>query len=260
MNPNSKMPHDQTRRRLLLTRSDLQAEEMVEALASVGISCVSEPMLSIWHVRKLETHTVEPASALVFTSANGVDAFMGQGGSARGKVIYAVGPQTAGRLAAHGVHTVHTASGDAASLLQLIYSTWRPGDGSIVHVSGEDISCDIAAELRQWGYRARRTIVYVAVPSTSISTATLDGLRNSTFFGAVFLSCRAAEVFCSLLDKTADIRAEGMTAYCLSRSVSEAVSSRAFQHLRWASCPTRGGLVQLLANHWQATRADTARP
>ncbi|KQZ46633.1 hypothetical protein ASD54_21690 [Rhizobium sp. Root149] len=260
MDLSSRPPRDQKMRRLLLTRSDLQAGEMVESLASMGIFCVSEPMLSIQHVRQVEAEALEPAAALAFTSANGVDAFIGQGGSPAGKVIYAVGPETAGRLAAHGAQSVLAGTGDAASLLRLICSTWRPADGMIVHVSGRDISCDIAAELRQWGYRSRRTVVYAAVPSASISRSTLEGLHNNAFSGVIFLSRRAAEVFCSLVERNAEISIDGLTAFCLSKSVSEAVNPGVFEQLKWASHPTRGGLVELLASKVQAAKATWTGP
>lgn len=135
------------------------------------------------------------AAALVFTSANGVDAFIRQSGQFGSKAIYAVGPQTAERLVAQGARSLLAGAGDAASLLKLIHSTWRPTDGKIVHISGKHVSSDIATELAQCGYQSSRLVAYSAVPATSISCSTLEELRSNAFDGVVFLSRRTAQIF-----------------------------------------------------------------
>jgi uroporphyrinogen-III synthase len=244
----SNAPRDEATFRVLLTRSDLQTEGIVNSLATLGIACVSEPMLTIQDVVLPEVAHCNTA-ALVFTSANGVDAFVRQSGQLRSKALYAVGPQTADRLVAHGAQSFHSGEGDAASLLKLIYSTWRPTDGKIVHISGEHVSTDLAIELSRCGYQSARLVGYSAVPATKISNSTLEELHNNAFDGVVFMSRRAARTFCSFPEVTVRIAARRLAAFCMSKAISDTILPGLFHQNKFALSPTRSALLQLLTEH-----------
>lgn len=239
--------YHRSRGSLLLTRSDRQAVEMADALATIGFDCVKEPMLIIRDVcfsREIATN----AAALVFTSANGVDAFMNQGGRLGDRTLYAVGDQTAARLRDHGARSVLTGDGEGASLLRLIYSTWKPSSGRIVHVSGTHLSWDIASELEHGGYVTSRLVTYAAEPARSLSRTTVEALRNNEIVGVLLLSRRAAQTFCAL----PEIRQAGglvhrVVAYCFSGKIAEVVPEGLFRAVRYASDPTREALLRLIS-------------
>lgn len=241
----SNAPRDAMPFRVLLTRSDMQAEEMVNSLSTVGIVCVSAPMLKIRDAM-LPEKVVRDAAAFAFTSPNGVDAFVRQGGKLGTRTLFAVGPQTAQRLLVYGGQSIHAGAGDAASLLKVICSAWRPVDGKIVHISGQHVSSDIGAQLAQRGYQSSRCVAYSAVTATKISNSVLEGLRKNAFNGVIFLSRRAAQTFCTLLKQAGAMDAKGPTAFCLSNAISEAIEPGIFSKRRYAANPTRTALVDLL--------------
>lgn len=238
---------EQIRGCLLLTRSDRQAFALASTLAATGYDCLEEPMLRI-RCRSFDVNVPAEAAGLVFTSANAVDAFVSQGGIFGDRTLYAVGPQTAARLKMHSKRAVLTGDGDGTSLLRLIYSTWKPSSGKIVHVCGTHLSCDIAAELSQWGYAASSTVTYVAEPASSLSPRAIEALRRNAVRGIVFLSRRAAETFCALPEiGTGSVRMAGVTAFCFSEIIADAVSEGVFQNVRFASHPSREALLELVS-------------
>ncbi|WP_210190718.1 uroporphyrinogen-III synthase [Agrobacterium tumefaciens] len=220
---------------------------MSSAFAAAGHECLEEPMLRIrW--MSFDRAAIADATALVFTSANGVDAFVGQGGVLGQRMLYAVGSQTAARLTGHAARPVFIGDGDATSLLRLIYSTWKPASGKIVHVCGTHLSCNIAAELGQWGYATDRAVVYVAEPLQALTQRAIEALRRCAVDGIVFLSRRATETFCALPQvRAGSLTLNDVTAFCISENVADAVTPGIFRHVSSASHPTRAALLRLLS-------------
>jgi len=235
--------HYAQRPKLLLTQSAPHAHGTVEALAGIGVSYLVEPML-VTRDLPIDRDEAADAAALVFTSANGVEAFLRQGRIGDNVRLYAVGPQTAACLAQRGYRDAVVGEGDADSLLRLIFSTWRPTDGKIVHVSGKHVKSDIALELRSWGYKASRTISYVADQVEDVSETTLDAFRSGSLLGVVFVSRRAAKAFCAIAE-VQDVLGHKPCrfAFCLSEYIAGGIDERLFSDILWSVRPTREALV-----------------
>ena len=102
-------------KRILVTRPRAQAPELVDRLAALGSEAIEAPAIRIVPPNDMQPLDDACAAAasfdwIVFTSANGVDAFVeraaahGPGARALAEVrICAIGPATAARIARHGL-------------------------------------------------------------------------------------------------------------------------------------------------------------
>ena len=102
-------------KRILVTRPRAQAPELVDRLAALGAEAIEAPAIRIVPPNDMQPLDDACAAAasfdwIVFTSANGVDAFVeraaahGPGARALAGVrICAIGPATAARIARHGL-------------------------------------------------------------------------------------------------------------------------------------------------------------
>ncbi len=102
-------------KRILVTRPHAQAPELAERLAALGAEAIEAPAIRIVPPNDMQPLDDACAAAasfdwIVFTSANGVDAFVeraaahGPGARAlEGVRICAIGPATAARIARHGL-------------------------------------------------------------------------------------------------------------------------------------------------------------
>lgn len=233
-----------SKKQLLTTRPAAQAGPFAAELAGIGVVAINQPIITVKAARWSASDSI--GAALVFTSANGVVHFAGQGGSLSGRVLFSVGPDTTAQLLEMGAERVLTAEGNADSLIVLIRQNWQPWFGPVVHVGSTVLSVDVAAELRGLGYKARRLTVYDASPVGDFSPSVCKMLAGNAFDGVVLMSRRTAEFF------SRSVTSQGLTQpirrirlFCLSPNVAQAVSS-ASDRLVVASSPTRCGMIEAI--------------
>jgi uroporphyrinogen-III synthase len=141
---------------LLLTRPAPQAEAFAADLAvrlPGRFRVVHAPSIAIVPTGTLpDLHDV---SALAFTSAAGVRAYLEAGG-APSLPAYCVGRETAAAAAEAGF-AARSADGDAAALAALIV---RERPGAVLHLRGRHAAADLATMLVAQGVPARSSILY----------------------------------------------------------------------------------------------------
>ncbi|MDE3079952.1 MAG: uroporphyrinogen-III synthase [Paracoccaceae bacterium] len=158
---------------LLMTRPNAQSARFAEELAEMGLrtDAVISPLLEI--VSEPAGIDLRGVAALVFTSANGVRAYLDHS-DRRDLPAFCVGGQTAAAAQAGGLRA-RSAEGDLSDLARLLRGT----SGPVLHLHGEHVSGDLAALLGHEGPRVLSRVVYrqIARPLTPEARAALGGAR-----------------------------------------------------------------------------------
>ena len=248
-------PNGMTIPRAIVTRPEPDGAAFARKAAAAGLKPILSPVLEIIH-RKASIDLRE-VGALAFTSANGIRAFAGVEIGARGLPAFAVGRQTASAARTAGFSPIE-ADGDVVSLGTTITAAARARDfeGVVLHICGSDRAGDLAALLRQNGVRARRAVLYDAVPLAAMAPDAIGALRATppaewvVFFsprsvGAFLEQARAA----GLADRLAGVRAA-----CLSPAVAEAAVGAHFAAIETAAARSAEALLELMTGTLLAPR------
>lgn len=181
--------------------------------------------------------------ALLVTSGNGA---LGAArlGLHRDLPVLAVGDGTAQAALEAGFTAVTPASGDAASLVDLVARACRPEDGPLIWVSGEAVSTDLVATLGPLGYTVIRRIAYRTVMASTLPSAVVAGLRGGAMEGVLFFSPRSAEAFARLAQGLElETACATVSAYCLSDQIARKASKLAWHTIHVAGAPTKAALI-----------------
>lgn len=235
--------------RILVTRPAAAAATLAARLTAAGHEAIPEPLLTI--VRDPDAGerlapALDGAQAVLFTSANGVDAFAAAT-PRRDFPVFAVGDASARAARAAGFAAVESAGGDVASLATLVAMRLRPEGGPLVHGSGHDVAGDLAGALAAAGFTVRAVALYRAEPVAELSPVTVAALRAGRLDAALFFSPRTASSFVRLA-AAAGLQAAcaGMAAVALSPAVAAALGALAWRRLAVASEPTETALLEAL--------------
>lgn len=232
--------------RLLVTRPQPAAAALAIRLAARGHEVTIEPMIAIRPEPDAAAHLAEAlagAQAVLFTSANGVEAFAAAT-SRRDLRAFAVGDATARAADAAGFAAVESAGGNVDDLARLVMDQLRPENGPLVHGRGEDVAGDLAGVLGTGGFTVRPVALYRAEPATMLSPAVAAAIRARALDAALFFSPRTASSFVRLA--AADGLQEdcaSMAAAALSPAVAAALEPLRWRRLEIAEAPTEAALL-----------------
>ncbi|MDA0239379.1 MAG: uroporphyrinogen-III synthase, partial [Proteobacteria bacterium] len=230
--------------RVLVTRPEADSGALLNELQTLGVEGVLEPLLSVEN-RAPPPIEFSEFQAILLTSANGARAMAGIEGG-RNLPVYAVGEATAAAAREAGFETVDVAGGDVDALFQRIKERIDAKAGALLHPAGTTVAGDLAADLVEDGYDYRRVNLYDAVAASKLSRSTVQAIKKGEISGVVLYSPRTAEVFVSLIRKARLIRAvKGLTAYCLSPTVTETAQKLDWQEIHVATEPTQAAFLRL---------------
>ncbi|SNR50492.1 uroporphyrinogen-III synthase [Puniceibacterium sediminis] len=184
----------QTRPILLLTRPRAASEAFIAALRKAGENRF-EPVIS--PLIGVETCGVLPDMTryigLIFTSANGVAAYVALGGPID-RQCYVVGAATAAAARGAGFDPL-SADGDAAALVELILGL--PADGPLLHLRGTHATGNIAETLSLSGIETRKAVIYDQ-PLLDLTDSACDALNGTAPVIVPLFSPRSAARFSEL--------------------------------------------------------------
>lgn len=236
-------------RRVLITRPEADAESLTESLRQRGWQPVLAPLLSlVWS--EGPPLGLAGTQALLFTSANGVRAFVRRNRE-RDLPVFAVGDATARMARASGFAAVTSAAGDVESLAATVAAHCRPEAGALRHGTGSVVAGDLAGRLGGQGFTVIRDVLYTAQTATALPPEAVAALNAGTLHGAVFFSPRTAHAFVSLARAAGvDAACGRLVAFCLSPAVAQAVAGPAdhpcpWQAIRTAAHPDQAALLAL---------------
>ena len=228
---------------VVITRPRDEAGRLARQLEARGYEPLIEPILEIVSL-DVALPQLDPYSALVFTSANGVRAFAALS-SQRDLPAYAVGSGTAAVLREAGFRTVRDAAGDAAGLADLIHRTRQCGP--VLHLSGRAVARDLGSLLAPAGIRVDRVALYDAQPAAALSQDLTQALYACTVGNVLFFSARTATIFGTLVSEAGLGQMVGsVTACCLSGQVAAAAACLFWKRVAVAELPTTEALLALL--------------
>ncbi len=231
--------------RWLITRPEQGGQATVAALTARGHEAVLAPVLT---VEAVDAGTMDLAhtQALLFTSANGVDAFA-RSCAERGHAVLAVGGATAAAARSAGFERVESADGDGRDLARLAASSLSPDAGAVLHASGEIGGETLREALASAGFRVRRAVVYRTVAVPRLPPPAVRALEENALTGVCFFSPRTARVFGSLAAEAGVRRCLGrLAALCLSPAVAHQVDPRYWASVRSSDRPDSEALLRLI--------------
>ncbi len=191
----NKHPH---RNKILITRPEQDAKTLSRKLKELGYEPILLPMMKINFTT--ETLNLENIDRLIFTSANGVRAFVNQldKNTPWQLPVYAVGEKTAGTLKSFGFKHIFTAQGNAEKLYQLILSH-APKTQFLYHARASNHPHKLAERLEKQGFQVRKQNLYHTVERTNLPKDFIDLLPQLK--AIMLFSPRTAKVFLQLLQK-----------------------------------------------------------
>lgn len=228
-------------KRVLITRPEPGATETADRIIALGYAPIIAPVLSII---TRDVRAPNHAAATLLTSQNAVASCPP---CLHDRPVFAVGTATAKRATEAGFKHVFNANGDANSLARLVADTLSPAEGRLFLPTGQGQGTDLAASLRQRGYRIVRRVAYQAVGVSVLPEPAAICLRQHQLAAAMFFSGDTARHFVRLLrattlsDAVRDIEAV---------SISERAAV-ALRHLPWrrisvAAKPNQEAMLALL--------------
>ena len=206
---------------MLITRPEPDAASFAALCEGHGLTAIAAPIMTI--ISEARPIDLKGASALAFTSANGVRAFS-DNSTARQMPVFAVGAATgeAARLA--GFTDIHIAGGDVENLTALIEKDRGALAGDVLHIAGAQRAGDLVGALSRRGVSARRETLYEARAADALPQNALIAIRQTPPVDwAAFFSPRTARLFVALVEKAGlEDRLCHIRAACLSDAVAEA--------------------------------------
>jgi uroporphyrinogen III methyltransferase / synthase len=262
-------------RRVLVTRSREQAGELVEMLEDLGAETIEAPTIRI--VPPADHAPLDAAVAdaggfdwIVFTSANGVEAFMrrllagpGDVRSLKGPRLCAIGPATADRLGSYGIKVdLMPIEYRAEAILEALGSAADLA-GARVLLPRADIAREVLAdELRKAGALVTEVAAYRTIRETLTRSDDPD-IYKMLLEGAIdvvmFTSASTVRNFAEGIgeEQAADLLRQTVVA-CIGPVTAEA-AQRLHIHARvMPSDYTIPALVQAIVDYYQDQGAEAA--
>lgn len=227
-----------TRPVLLLTRPRSGSEAFLNALpqdAQDHVECIISPLMEIEMTGTLPD--IGAFDGVIFTSANGVEAFRKHGGRAKSQRAIAVGDQTAQAADALGFRTL-TAGGNAERLIAFVKEQGLIGP--LLHIRGQIAVGDIAKNLTDASVPTKEAVLYQQVlqPLNAEATAALSQDRQVI---APLFSPRTAR---HLVAESPDGARYDVAA--ISRAVADEVPEDVRRTCRIAEHPNRDAMLRLV--------------
>lgn len=230
---------------VMITRPKGPDEVLADRLADLGYVPVCEPLLRIHLDPKLID--CSGVQAVVFTSANAVASFC-KTNTDHGFAAFAVGHATAKVARLNKFSVVYQGTKGAEALIAEILDICSPEMGEILHVSGDEVKINIARALQEFGFKARREVVYRAEPVKKFSEPGFEALKKGTIDAVIFFSPRTGQNFANLIRNA---QMEGvcrtLRAFCFSKPVAAELNCLAWKDVIIAREPSTDSLVAALS-------------
>ena len=235
--------------RLLVTRPQEDGERAAATLRARRHAVILAPLL------RIEPVAAEfgrgPFAAVLTTSANAVRAVAAHGRieELRGVPLYTVGRRSAEAAKSAVFAIVQSADGDAHDLVEIVGRELMGAAAPVLYLAAEDRTVDLGTELARHGLNTRTAIVYRANAAERLPPEAEQALAAGELEGVLHYSRRSAATFVRCADATGlHERALGLLHFCLSAQVAEPLLAAGAAHVRIASKPEEGALLQLIAS------------
>lgn len=233
---------------ILVTRPEPDALKLKARLEALDNGVVVEPLMSVEFVDD-EPVDLSEAQAIIATSRNALRALKHQRSHtvAAKLPIFAVGPGTADEARKLGFEIIITGAGHARDLVPQIIATLDPQSGMLVHLAGDTLAFDMAAELAEHGFRVEQPVVYRMAAAKSLKPQTIAAIYDGDLDAVMLLSPRTADIWVSLVKKHGiEDAARGMRHLCLSPAVARRLAPLKPSRVDAAERPTLDEMLALV--------------
>ena len=232
--------------KIWITRPTEDSSHLFKTLTDKGYDVFVEPLLDItYNEVKIDT---ENCQAIVFTSANGVRAYIHNKGTTD-LPVYAVGDATATEAKKAGFKIIHISQGDVVFLSETIKEHAKPKDGALYHGAGSVVAKDLSALLSAHKYVVKRQTLYEAVPAVCISRTVCNHLKKGFISGVVLMSPRTADIFVrTVRTQKLDNYLENVIVFSLSDAVADKLRSLDCKVVV-ANDPTQSDVISLIEEY-----------
>ena len=174
---------------VLITRPEIDAKSTAIAVQEKGYEVFCQSFLEVIYHDDLISD-LEKYSALIFTSINGVRAYV-QNIQNRDLPVFTVGDRTQAEVRQAGFKQVKSASGNVDNLIKLLSE--EASKKPYLYVRGEYVTRAIKEALPN--VRIEEKILYHTEIKEEIDTECVDLIRGGGFSDALFFSKRTAQAF-----------------------------------------------------------------
>ena len=237
---------------VLVTRPQPDAATTAASLRALGFDAVAAPMLR-FEAFGFADEPETPYGGIIVTSVNAVRAVEAQlANSPLLKLpLFAVGERTASAARAAGFSKVLSADGDAAALRDLVVESAKAKKlkkkSPLLYLAGEEISRDLAGELREQGFEVVTHIAYRMVPARSLPGEVVEGFAAGRIEAVLHYSRRSARAFVEAARAGGvEISALALPQCCLSGAVAEIVREAGATQVTVAARPDENALFEAL--------------
>lgn len=240
---------------VLVTRPEPDGIKLVGLLKSRGHDALAAPLTAFAPVA-LEQDALEGVTGLVATSRNALRALVGTDALevARGLTVFTVGAATAEEARRMGFARVVKGPGTAADLVPLIASLVEPSDDFLLHLAGEHLAVDLAAELESIGVRVDTRTVYRMEAATALPASVVRAIDAGAVGAVMLMSPRAASIWSRLAVRHNLAEAlRHILHLCISGAVADRIAPLGRIEVKIARRPTLEemlALVERAAARW----------
>jgi uroporphyrinogen-III synthase len=232
--------------RLLLTRPEADAQRTAKALRTLGHEAIIAPLLRIAVTANAKIGS-GPWAAILITSANAAHAIATHTAVTQFQAlpVFTVGQRSAQAMAAAGFADVSSADGGVAELAHLAAARVNPG-ASLLYLTGEDRSGDLASDLGARGFDVQTAVIYRAVAAASLPRVAAEALASG-IDGVLHFSRRSAEAYVAAARGTNMLAAAlKPVQYCISVQVAEPLSRAGAADTRAAAESSETALIAMI--------------
>ncbi|MBV8916806.1 uroporphyrinogen-III synthase [Bradyrhizobium sp.] len=236
---------------VLVTRPYPDSESTAAVLRARGLEPLLAPVLRFEAV-PLPAGFDADAAAVLVTSANALRAVEPQlKGHALSKLpLFAVGEHSATAARRAGFEKVFSADGDGAALRDLVLGhirAKRVKAGPLLHLSGETIAHDLAAELGAHGIEVTSRIVYRMVAMDRLPEAVRTAFAAGQIEAVLHYSARSAAAFLQAARADGiEISALAVAQCCISAAVARVLREAGAARVMVAGAPNETALLSAL--------------
>lgn len=237
---------------VLVTRPHPDDEATATALRAKGFEVMLAPMLRF---EPVAFHDDEDAryGAVIVTSANALRGIAPhlQGSRLLKLPLFAVGEHTASAAHRAGFDNVIPASGDAASLRDLVLASVKAKElkkaSPLLYLAGADLARDLAGELGERGFTVVTHTTYRMIPVSSLPREACEAFAASGIEAVLHYSRRSARAF---LDAAraggVEISALAIPQCCISAAVASVVRDAGAAQVMAAASSNENALFEVL--------------
>jgi uroporphyrinogen-III synthase len=226
---------------VLITRSEPGASQTAVRLSALGFLPIVAPILSI-----VPQEVRPPArwAGTVLTSQNAVHSCPP---STHDRPVFAVGTATANEAVNAGFSRVLDANGDATALANLIANTLSPQSGTLLLPAAQGQGAQLAASLRQRGFRVLRRVAYRAAPVPSLPPAAVSALESGQVAVMLFFSGETSRHFVRLLSAANLVDSVlNVEAVAISERATVPLRALPWRRIQIAAKPNQDAMLALL--------------